>query len=60
VPAGPVRHVPTYGERAATLTAAGPSGTEGEQMDRLKALGYLDDSGAERAPAASSPEERRD
>jgi hypothetical protein len=43
VPSGPVRRIATYGERVAVVTPAGRTGTEAEQTDRLRALGYVDD-----------------
>ena len=42
VPSGPPRRVATYGERLAVVTPTRLSGTEAEQMDRLRALGYIE------------------
>jgi arylsulfatase A-like enzyme len=42
VPPGPVRRVRTYGERFPSGAGLQTSGAEQEQMDRLRALGYMD------------------
>lgn len=42
VPSGTPRRVPTYGIRVPSVPLRGRSGTEAEQMDRLRALGYLE------------------